>query len=115
MDQGALDEEVAALRIGTDEAIQVAGFELVGVAGQSLQVSHTVVARPGPEDVAEAERAERRVSACTAPAHRQTLGIGNPLGSGEEGGVGAVVDVDDTQRPGAARGRRDRIPCCRHS
>src|SRR6266545_4822597 len=50
--------QLRGLRIGTDQAVEVARLELVGVPGERLDVSHAEVARAGREGVVEGERAQ---------------------------------------------------------
>ena len=76
VDRRALAVQVAPLGIGPDQAVEVARLELVRVARQRLEVADAVVARAGREDVAEGQRAQRRVAAGAAAADRQPLGVG---------------------------------------
>jgi len=62
-------------RIGTDQPIEVARLELVGVDGQGLTVRDPVVGRAGREVVMKNERAQRRVPAGAAAANRQPLAV----------------------------------------
>src|SRR6266508_239474 len=57
VDRRALPVQLRGLRIGTDQAVEVARLELVGVPGERLDVSHAEVARAGREGVVEGERA----------------------------------------------------------
>ena len=73
---------------------EVAGLELVGVAGQGADVGDPVVAGPGGEVVAEGEGAQGGVAAGAAAADGQAVGSTSPLGQ-VAGGGHAVVDVHD--------------------
>ena len=55
VDRRALDVEVAALGVGADQRVEVAGLELVGVRGQRLEVGDAVEAAAGGEDLAEGQ------------------------------------------------------------
>src|SRR5215211_2116484 len=95
VDRRPLPVQRLGLRPGADEAVQVAGLELVGVAGQPGQVGHPVVAGPGGEGVAEGEGAQGGVAAGAAAPDGQVGRVDvAPVGQ-VAGGGDAVVDVDD--------------------
>ena len=71
------------LRIGSDQPVEIARLELVGVARERGDVAHAVIARPALEEVAEGERRERRVAAGAAAADDAALAV-DPALLGEE-------------------------------
>ena len=99
VDRRALPVEIAALRVGADQAVEVADLELVRVVGQRLEVADAVVARAGPEDVAEGQGAERGVAAGAAAGDREPVGVDLARGDQVARAVDAVVDVDDAPAP----------------
>ena len=117
VDRRALDVEVAVLGVGPDEPVEVAGLELVGVAGQGLEVGDAVVAGPGREDVAEGERAQRGEAAGAAAADGQAVAV-DPPGRPRGGAAAATQSSTSTmphcavQRVAVAPGRSR---CCRGS
>ena len=62
-------------RARADEAVEVAGLELVRVAGQRGEVGDAVAAGPGGEDVLEGQRGERREAAGRAAADAQPVAV----------------------------------------
>src|SRR5215212_4195489 len=92
----ALDVEVRALWVGSDQAVEITRFELVGLPRQSLDVADAEVARAGGESIPERERAERGVAARASAGDHQPLSIHEPAPGEVIRPVGAVVDVDDT-------------------
>src|SRR6266545_2029999 len=95
VDRRPLPVQLGRLRPRADEAVQVAGLELVGVAGQRLRVGHAVVAGAGGEQVAEGERAQGGVAAGAASPDGQPPRVDlAPVGQ-EASRRDAVVDVDD--------------------
>src|SRR5581483_1634505 len=99
VDGGALAVEVEALRVGTDQAVQIARLELVGVAGEELQVGNAEEAGAGGEAVAEGEHRQRRVPARATAVDGQARTVDAPLAHQVQRAVDAVLDVDDP--PGA--------------
>jgi len=65
--------EVALLRVGPDQPIQVARLELVGILRHCFQIANPKVACASLENVAEGERAERGVTARAAAANGQPI------------------------------------------
>src|SRR5690606_2096337 len=82
------------LRVGADEAIEVAALELVRLARQRLEVAHAVVARPGLEHVCEGEGAEGGVAAGAVAGDREARAVRLALGDQTLRGEDAVADVD---------------------
>ena len=83
------------LRPATDQAVQVAGLELVGVGSQRCQVSDPVAAGAGGEDVVEGQRGQDREATGAATLDGQALGV-DPAGVHQVIGDGyAVVHVQD--------------------
>ena len=95
VDGGAVDVDVAVLRVGPDQAVEVARLELVRVARQDLQVADAVRADAGGEDVGRGERAQGGVAAGAAALDHEPGAVGEALLDHRQRAVGAVVDVDD--------------------
>ena len=102
VDRRAGEIDVPGLRVGADETVEVAGLELVGVGGQSLQVGDAVAAGPGCERVVHGQCGQHREAAGAAAPDDQTLGV-DVAPVGQEPGRGhAVLHVG--QAPGAVQG-----------
>jgi hypothetical protein len=102
------DVEIAVLGVGADQAVEVARFELVRVSGERFEIADAVVAGAGFENVAERERAQRRVAAGAATTDRQTITVDFAAFGKVARAVDAVVDVDDAPlavEPLPTRGR----------
>src|SRR5262249_47865777 len=91
----ALAVERFLLRIGADQPVEIAGFELVRVARQRRDVADAVIAGAAAEEVVEYQRGKRGVAAGAAAADDDALGGDEPASDEEAGAVEAVVDVDD--------------------
>ncbi len=88
--------EILFLGIGTDELVEIAGLELVGVLGQGFQLADSVVARARFENVVEGERRKRGVAAGAAAADDQAVAVDPSALRQPLGAVDAVLHVDDT-------------------
>ena len=75
MDRRARYIKVSALRVGADEPIEVARLEFVGVLGQGFQVADAIIARSGPELLAERQYGKGGVPACAGSADGPSLRI----------------------------------------
>ena len=95
MDWGTLDVQVTALGVRSDQGVQVARLELVGLLGERLEVADAVVAGADLEHVFERQRREGRVSPGAASAHYETVAVHFALSHEVERGVDAVVDIHD--------------------
>src|SRR6266516_5167084 len=83
------------LWIGSDQPVEIARLELVGVARERGDVAHAVIAGPALKEVAEGQRRQSRVAAGAAAADDASLAV-DPSVRGEEPRAGdAIVDVDD--------------------
>src|ERR1035437_2333206 len=83
----------------SDESVEVARLELMGVPGKGPEVPDAEVAGPGGENVAKGQGAERRVTPGAPAVDQQSVGV-RPAGRGEVARrVHAVVEVHDS--PGA--------------
>ena len=78
MDRRAFDVDVFSLGIGTDEPVEVARLELVGVGRHRLQVADAEVAGAGTEEIAEGQRGQRRVAAGAPAADGDASGSTSP-------------------------------------
>jgi len=96
MDGGPCEVEVATVGIGTDEAVEIAGFEFVGVGGEGFEVGDAEVRGTGFEDVFEGERGESGVTSGGAAIDGESVGIDLSGACEVECAVGAVVDIDDS-------------------
>ncbi len=95
MNRRAFDVKIAPLGIGADQAVEIARLELVRVLGQRFEIADAVVARAGFENVAEGQRAERRVAAGAAAADRQAVAVDFAAFDEIARAVDAIIDVDD--------------------
>src|SRR5262249_59270907 len=82
------------LRVGPDQPIEIARFELVGVARERGRVADTVIARATLEEIAEGQRRERGVAAGAAAADHAALVVDPALPGQELRAVDAVIDID---------------------
>ena len=95
VDRRALDVALALLGVGPDERVEVAGLELVGVAGQGLEVGDAVEAGAGGEGSWKV-RAHSVVKPPALPPRMASRSGSTRPSAGEVLGHGdAVVDVDD--------------------
>ena len=78
VDRRALAIAVGHRRIRPDQAVRVARLELVGVAGEGLEVADAELADARRERVAEGERGEGRVAAGAAALDGQPVGSTSP-------------------------------------
>ena len=95
VDGRALPVHVLGLGIGTDETVEVARFELVGVGCQGLGVGHAVVAGAGREVVAEGQGTQRRVPAGAAAPDDEPRAVDETFRGQVSSGIDTVVHVDD--------------------
>ena len=99
-DGRALAVAVGGLGEGTDERIEVAGLELVGVAGEREQVGNAVVADTSAVEARmHLERAQDGVAARAATENGKPVAIGEATGGHGLGAGAAVLDIGDTPRP----------------
>src|ERR1044071_6195768 len=110
MDRRTLEVKIASIGIWTDQAIEIAGFELVGIFGEGFQVANAVVTGAGGETIAEGERAQGCIPPGAAAANRQAVGIDLAARDEMTRAVDAIIDVDDTPSPGEALSARATIP-----
>src|SRR5664280_3193270 len=98
-DGGAFLVDRLGLGPRSDESVEVARLELMGVPREGPEVPDAEVAGPGGEDVAKGQGAERRVPARAPAVDQQTVRV-RPARRGEiTRRVHAVVEVNDS--PGA--------------
>src|SRR6516165_9215791 len=83
------------LRIGSNEPIEIARFELVGIARERSRVAHAVVACAALEEIPKHERRKRRVASGAAAGNDDALVVDGALAGQEFRAVDAVIDVDD--------------------
>ena len=95
MDRRTLDVKIASLGVGADQAVEIARLELVGVLRQRFEVADAVVAGAGFENIAEGERAQRRVAAGAAAGDHQAVAVDFAAFGQIARAVDAIVDVDD--------------------
>src|SRR5215475_8596707 len=67
------------LWIRSDQPVEIARLELVGVARERGDVAHAVIAGPALKEVAEGQRRQGRVAAGAAAADDASHGIDSPL------------------------------------
>src|SRR5215472_18849764 len=82
------------LRIRSDQPVEVARLELMGVAREGSDVAHAVMTSPALKEVAEGQRRQRRVAAGAAAADDASLAVDPPLRCEEPRAGDAIVDVD---------------------
>src|SRR6516164_2500301 len=82
------------LRIRSDQPVEVARLELVGVARERSDVAHAVIASPALKEVAEGQRCQGRVAAGATAADDASHAINPPLRFQEPRAGDAIVDVD---------------------
>src|SRR5690606_27662457 len=63
------------LGIGSDQAVEVAGLELVGVLVEKGDIGHPVVGGTGAELIAEGEGGKRRVAAGASAGDDQAVAV----------------------------------------
>jgi hypothetical protein len=93
VDGGALVIQVFVFRVGTDQVVEVARFELVGIVDEGGQVANAVMAGASLEDLAEGEGTKSGVAPGAATADGQALRVDQPLTGQVERPVTAVVDI----------------------
>ncbi len=91
---GPLVVEVDRLRVGADQRVQVAGLELVGHRGQTLQIGNPEVRRPGGEDVVKGEGAQGGVPAGRASPDRHPSAVDQTLLGEVTSRRDAILGVD---------------------
>src|SRR5262249_7924164 len=79
------------LRIRSDQPVEVARLELMGVARERSDVAHAVIASPALKEVAEGQPRQRRVAAAADDA---SLAVAPPLRCEDPRAGDAIVDVD---------------------
>src|SRR5262249_23373376 len=85
-------------RIGADQPVQIARFELVGIARERGSVAHAEMAAAAGEIIAEGERRERGVTARAAAGDDAATRIDQVLPGEEFRTVDRIVDVDNAPR-----------------
>src|SRR5262245_4804711 len=82
------------LRIRSDQPVEIARLELMGVAREGSDVAHAVMTSPALKEVAEGQRRQGRVAAGAAAADDASLAVDPPLRCEEPRAGDAIVDVD---------------------
>src|SRR5215472_5011436 len=82
------------LRIWSDQPVEIARLELMGVARERGDVAHAVMASPALKEVAEGQRRQGRVAAGAAAADDASLAVDLPSRCEELRAGDAIVDVD---------------------
>src|SRR5262249_3319815 len=82
------------LWIRSDQPVEIARLELMGVARERGDVAHAVMASPPLKEVAEGQPRQGRVGAGTAAADDASLAVDPPLRCEEPRAGDAIVDVD---------------------
>ncbi len=95
VDRRTLDVQVARLRVGADQAVEISRLELVRVARERFEIADSVVARARAKRVAEGERRKRRIAAGAAAADRNAFTVDAARFREVFDEVFAVVHVDD--------------------
>src|SRR5579872_5914282 len=98
-DRRPVDVHRLAFGVRSDKIIEVARFELVGVASKRHEIRQTKMTRTESEEVAGRERLERRVAPGAAARNDDLVWIGQPAIDQIASGVDCVLDIDDA--PGA--------------
>ncbi len=96
VDWRTLQIQVPAFRVRADQAVQIAGLELVGLFGQALQIADAVVAGAGLEDLLEGQGGQGGVPAGAASVDGQPVSVGFAPADQMQGGIAAVVDIHDS-------------------
>src|SRR5262244_237347 len=94
MERRALAIARFLLRIRSDQPVEIARLELVGVARERSDVAHAVIAGPALKEVAEGQCRQGRVAAGAAAADDASLAVDPPLRRQEPRAGDAIVDVD---------------------
>src|SRR5262249_46067484 len=81
-------------RIWSDQPVEIARLELMGVARERGDVAHAVMASPALKEVAEGQRRQGRVAAGAAAADDASLAVDPPLRCEEPRAGDAIVDLD---------------------
>src|SRR5699024_3644911 len=108
---------VLVLSLGqrSDEAVDVVGFEVMGVDDEAAEVSDTEVRGAAGEDVGGGQGGQHRPSSRGGPGDRDAGRIGQAGGDESVDGGHGVLDVDDpplpaqTVAPGAAEAGRTAV------
>src|SRR5262245_21415797 len=83
-------------RIGSNERVEVARFELVRILREHLDVADPVVTGAGLEDIRmECESGQSRVATGAAAANRQTIGVSLAGRDKKSRGGHHVIDVEN--------------------
>src|SRR5215510_14177150 len=90
----ALGVDVGALRIGTNQAEEVARFKFMGIVDEDGEVADAEVTGTSCEDIAHRECAERGIAARAATANRQTLAINKSALYQVFCSISTVINVD---------------------
>src|SRR5262245_42314997 len=96
MNRRAFYIKISPLRIGTNERIEIARLELVGVPCQSFQIANSIVTGAGFEEVTESQRAESRVSSGAASSDRESVAVDVSTLDKIPCAIHAVIHIDDT-------------------
>src|SRR5262245_45344990 len=96
MNRRAFYIKISPLRIGTNERIEIARLELVGVPCQSFQIADSIVTGAGFEEVTESQRAESRVSSGAASSDRKSVAVDLSTRDKIPCAIHAVIHIDDT-------------------
>ena len=107
--------ERSCLRQGSDQPVEIAGLEFVGVLGEQHEIADAVKARPRLEQFQRRQRGKRGEAPSAAAANDEAGGIGEPAFDKMVRGGGAILDIDDAPLPieplaiGAAIPRRSGV------
>src|SRR5262245_41480874 len=82
------------LGIGSDQRVEIARLELVGVARERGDIAYAVIARPALKEVAEGQRRQGRVAAGATAADDASLAVDPSVRFEEPGAGDAIVDIN---------------------
>src|SRR5207302_2916382 len=94
VDGGSFAVQVGALRVRTNEGIEIARLELVRVLDESDEVTDSVVTRAGIEEITFGKRDQRGEPTGRSTGDRNVLAIGQAAPDKMSGSIDAIVDVD---------------------
>src|SRR4030095_4720771 len=77
----------------------VSRFELMTVLFEQFQITDSVIARPGFENVTKCQRRKCRVTACAAAADNQSIDVRIAAISQVPGSVNAIIDIHNPPLP----------------
>src|SRR5687768_17566920 len=98
MERRALAVDIDAVRIWSDQAVEVAGLELVRLDRHRLEIADAVERTASRERVAEGQRGQRQIATCATAANRHPGSVDQPLLDKVLRPEDAVVDIVDTPR-----------------